>query len=32
MKGKAELKGVSRTSMSAAMVEREIKVDVMHGR
>ncbi len=31
-KGKAKLKGVSRTSMSAPMVERESKVDVMHGR
>ncbi len=31
-KGRAMLKGVSKTSMSAPIVERESKVDVMHGR
>ncbi len=31
-KGRAKLKGVSRTSMNAPMVERESKMDVIHGR
>jgi hypothetical protein len=31
-RGRAKLKGVSRTSMNAPMVERESKVDVMGGR
>lgn len=30
--GRAKLKGLSRTSMSTQIVERESKVDVMHGR
>jgi len=30
--GRAKLKGLSRTSMSTPIVERESKVDVMHGR
>ncbi len=32
MRGMAKLKGVSRTSMSAPMVERESQMDVMCGK